>query len=68
LSDASQLQLILAKDAGGDYQLYACRGEGKGCARNKYRASKKPCSDCIGPLDENLTVGDVVDMLKRGDA
>jgi len=62
------LETILAKDEFGKFRLLACRGEGKGCKRNKHREKAKPCEDCLGPLDEKLTLGEVVDQLKRGDA
>ena len=65
---SSQLQTILAKDSTGKFCLFACRGEGKGCARNKYRRAAKPCDDCLGPLDEQMTLGEVQDRLARGDA
>jgi hypothetical protein len=64
----TELHTILAKDETGQFQLWACRGAGKGCARNKYRRQQKPCADCFGPLDETMTLGEVVDLLKRGDA
>jgi hypothetical protein len=62
------LNTILAKDADGKFCLWACRGEGKGCARNKYRRQQTPCGDCVGPLDETMTLGEVQDRLQRGDA
>jgi hypothetical protein len=62
------LSTILAKDVDGELRLWACRGEGKGCARNKYRRAAKPCVDCFGPLREDLTLGEVADLMKRGDA
>lgn len=62
------LDLILAKDAGGDMRMWACRGEGKGCERNRFLRRKKPCDDCMGPLDESLTLEQVEVMLKKGDA
>ncbi|WP_375782929.1 hypothetical protein ACE10Z_23735 [Bradyrhizobium sp. Pha-3] len=65
---SKKLDMILAKDEAGEFRLWACRGEGKGCDRNKYRRSKSPCVDCVGPLDENLTLGEVMDQLNRGDA
>lgn len=68
MSTGQQLHTILAKDEKGAFRLWACRGEGKGCARNKYRRQQKPCEDCFGPLDESLTLGEVVDRLKSGDA
>lgn len=66
--DAPELKTILAKDADDNFRLWACRGEGKGCARNQFRSRQKPCDDCMGPLDENLTLGEVMDKLKQGDA
>jgi len=63
-----KLELILHKNKVGEFEMWACRGAGKGCSRNKYRMSKKPCTDCAGPLPETLTVGEVQEMLKRGDA
>lgn len=62
------LQTILAKDAAGQFRLWACRGAGKGCNRNKYRRQAKPCDDCFGPLVEGVTLGEVLERLKRGDA
>lgn len=47
------------------YQMWACRGEKKGC-RKKQRKSKH-CADCFLP-DENSTLGEVVDRIERGDA
>ena len=63
-----KLDLILADDQAGKKRLWACRGEGKGCKRNKFRTSKAPCIDCMGPLDEKLTLEQVVEKLKQGDA
>jgi hypothetical protein len=65
---AIELKTILAKDATGKLRLWACRGEGKGCARNKYRRQQAPCADCFGPLEETMTLGEVADRLKQGDA
>lgn len=63
-----KLDLILAKDGAGEARLWACRGEGKGCARNKFRRQHKPCDSCFGPLREDLTLGEVTELLARGDA
>jgi hypothetical protein len=65
---SQELEMILAKNGVGKFDLWACRGEGKGCPRNKFRKRKKPCEDCVGPLPEHLTIGEVHQMLKRGDA
>jgi hypothetical protein len=62
------LDLVLARDDAGELRLWACRGEGKGCERNRYRKSKKQCVDCYGPLPENMTLGEVQKKLERGDA
>lgn len=62
----SDLELILVKD-GKDFSLYACRGEGKGCKRNRYRISKKQCEDCKGPLPEDMTLEQVQRELAKGD-
>lgn len=64
----AEIDMILAKDANGEFRLWACCGAGKGCARNKYRTQRKPCSDCYGPCDEKMTVGELQDRLKAGDA
>lgn len=63
-----KLELILTKDGRGQHRLYACRGTGKGCKRNGHREKKTPCADCWGPLDENMTLGEVQERLKKGDA
>ncbi len=63
----AQLKMILARDATGAFRLRACRGEGKGCKRNRYRKSV-PCVDCVGPLPETMTLGEVHEKLMRGDA
>jgi hypothetical protein len=63
-----ELNAILAKDSEGEFRLWACRGVGKGCARNKDRRQKAPCSDCFGPLEETMTLGEVAARLKQGDA
>ena len=68
MSDKPQIQMILAKDEHDKFRLWACRGEGKGCARNKYRTSKTPCDDCFGPVDENMTIGELHERLRQGDA
>lgn len=62
------LDLILHKETNGQFRMYACRGEGKGCKRNRYLNRKKPCGDCVGPLDEKLTIAEVQERLAKGDA
>lgn len=65
---APGLDLILAHDGGGHLHLWACRGTGKGCHRNKFRASKANCEDCMGPLPSNMTLEEVQRRLAAGDA
>lgn len=48
------------------YQLWACRGIGKGCNR-RVKKTKRHCADCFLP-DENDTIGEVAKRLQRGDA
>jgi hypothetical protein len=61
------LKLILARDREQQLWLWACRGNGRGCQRNRYRKGV-PCEDCFGPLPEHLTLGEVEERLQRGDA
>ena len=62
-----ELKLILAHDREQQLRLWACRGNGRGCKRNRYRKSV-PCDDCFGPLPEHLTLAEVEERLQRGDA
>jgi hypothetical protein len=63
----ADLQFILDKTT-GDFKLWACRGEGKGCDRNKYRKQKVHCEDCYGPCPEDITLAELKAILDRGDA
>lgn len=63
----ADLQFILAKDARGALRMWGCRGEGRGCPRNRYRSAKKPCDDCV-LADERETLGEFQARLNRGDA
>lgn len=65
---AGELNLILARDDKGEFQLWACRGTGKGCERNRYRQSKAACQDCYGPLPHDMTLAEVQARLQKGDA
>ena len=49
------------------FQMWACRGAGRGCARNKYRERKKHCADCV-LAHENETLEHLHKRLARGDA
>lgn len=68
MAGAAKLDLILARKPDGKLALWACRGAGKGCARNRFRSRRAPCDDCFGPLPETLTLGEVQQRLARGDA
>lgn len=68
MTEERKLDLILHRDADDKLKLWACRGVGKGCARNRFRKSKAPCADCMGPLDEKLTMEEVLAKLETGDA
>jgi len=61
------LKLILARDREHQLRLWACRGNGRGCQRNRYR-NGVPCEDCAGPLPEHLTLSEVEEQLQLGDA
>jgi hypothetical protein len=62
----SALKLILARQ-GQVLRLWACRGNGRGCRRNRHRKGV-PCEDCFGPLPEKLALAEVEERLQRGDA
>lgn len=64
----TDLNLILDRRDDGELAMWACRGEGKGCKRNTFRARKKCCSDCLGPLPDDMTLEQVTQRLKQGDA
>lgn len=70
-SKDAKLDMILVKVGPGnkpeDFKLYACRGEGKGCKRNTFRARKKQCDDCVEGRDEE-TMQQLMDRMERGDA
>jgi len=68
----SDLKLIMERvghhgRASNSFVMWACRGEGRGCKRNLHRSDAKHCEDCVR-ADENETVGDLHNRLKRGDA
>jgi hypothetical protein len=70
MAKGPELELILewvGPGKGPDaYQLWACRGERKGCKKRVLK-TKRHCADCVLPnLDD--TVGEVMKRLKRGDA
>lgn len=68
MSRTPNLQMIMHRDTDGELKLWACRGEGKGCSRNRFRQNKKPCADCVPAHDKTETIGQLTDRLARGDA
>lgn len=63
-----ELLLILNIEGDGSLALYACRGAGKGCPRNRFRKSKSKCEDCVGPLPTDMTLEQVQRRLASGEA
>jgi hypothetical protein len=64
----AKLSLIMQRDHTGELRLWACRGEGKGCGRNKFRKQSVHCDDCLGPLPPDMTLEEVHQRLARTDA
>lgn len=64
----ADLKMILWRHTDGKLKLWACRGEGKGCVRNRFRRRSKPCDDCVPAHDEKETLGQLQARLRRGDA
>lgn len=69
VTDEPDIQFILFKRRNGLFKLAACRGQNKGCDRMR-RAKKpqKPCPDCYICEDETMTLGEVQERLRTGDA
>lgn len=68
---APELQFIMERVRPGNsadcFEMWACRGAGRGCPRNKFRKAKKHCADCVH-ADKGETVGALQKRLRRGDA
>lgn len=65
----SELQMILWRDPKDQQlKLWACRGERKGCGRNKYRTSQRPCDECVPAHNKFETLGQLKARIERGDA
>lgn len=64
---APKLDMILHRDIDGQMKLWACRGTGKGCKRNRFRKSI-PCEDCVPAHDGNETLEQLQGRIARGDA
>lgn len=71
MSGKPTISLILERIGSGnttaDFRLWACRGEGRGCARNKHRTSAKHCDDCVATIVSE-TLEELQSRLDRGDA
>lgn len=65
------LLVIMEKVGAGrspeNFKLWVCRGEGRGCKRNRYRTTKKHCEDCYEPAETD-TIEQVMQKMKRGNA
>lgn len=48
------------------YQLWACRGESKGCS--KKRKKQKHCAECVACHDMRETLEELLQRMERGDA
>lgn len=68
---APKLEMILeyvGPGKGDDaYQLWGCRGAGKGCKR-RVKKTKRHCADCLHADDMSETIGDFKNRLDRGNA
>ncbi|MDE2101676.1 MAG: hypothetical protein KGL39_30800 [Patescibacteria group bacterium] len=68
----SEIKLIMEKVGGGntpaDFMFWACRGEGRGCHRNKFRSRQKHCDDCVIADNPKETLGELQKRINRGDA
>lgn len=71
MSDDPKMSFILERVRSGDtldcFQLWLCRGEGKGCKRNKHRKSIVHCDDCVLG-DDKETLEELQKRVTRGDA
>lgn len=63
---SDKLESILFK-RGGKFRLAFCRGKEHGCDRNPQHRSS-PCELCIVPENENMTLGELVEKIKKGAA
>lgn len=69
MADKPKMTLILEHSGmGGLLELWACRGEAKGCTRHADHPRKTHCEDCFGPLPPNMTMGEVLKRVEEGDA
>lgn len=68
MSKEPDITFILEKDDDGKFNLWVCRGKGKGCKRNTHRSKSKHCDDCIFANDMEETLEELQKRLRRGDA
>lgn len=61
-----KVDFIMEKTPGGELQLWGCRGEGKGCKRNKFRSARKHCQDCVLADNPEETLADFEKRLRLG--
>ena len=64
----ASLQLIMEKGGDGVLRVWACRGVGKGCPRNRHRSRKVHCEDCVAATDPSETLEHLVERVARGEA
>lgn len=66
-----QIKVIMEKVGEGRtpdcFKLWACRGAGKGCTRNKYRRRLVHCDDCV-ETSPHETLASLKARMDRGDA
>ncbi len=68
----NEIKLIMEKvgdgDTPADFAFWACRGEGRGCSRNKYRSRKKHCDDCVQAHNPHETLAELRQRIERGES
>lgn len=69
ISEEPDIQFILFKRTNGICKLAACRGANKGCEiLKRQRKPKSPCPDCYVCEDEEMTLEELQERLREGDA
>lgn len=64
LEPEHRLSLVMEAHLGRQVEVWACRGEGRGCRRNGFRVNKVHCDDCLGPLPKGLTLEQVRNQIR----
>jgi hypothetical protein len=66
-----KLEMIMERVGPGNkpesFRMWACRGAGRGCQRNKHRNVTRHCDDCV-PADDDETLEQLDARMRRGDA